>query len=453
MMRRHLAVAGLLALVVAGAPTPSGAAEPGASPAESITVAPRDTIAWTPVAGPLGGTVPDLSVRARTPIAWHGGFAALETATYFHLDVHGHPSVTWPGPAVWTSTDGMDWTRAEVPGRVADELTLLSWRDGLAIVERRDIRAPSRRPIGFSDWRFRVWSSADGARWRRHGDLILRPEGALRDCALYDPQVVTAGDRLVVATTCYQEFGAGGSSGPSNGRVALTQRVDAAAIPVFAWSSADGRRWTRRLVTRIREQGATFVGFRPVQGGATVSLAEPWRIRWSRDGRRWRDIGGFPRDGDVRWFGAEPLDPGGSRWIATGQPGAVDHDPTGGLDPEPDHRTIWLRDADGPWWELAGEEGWAATSVAIDGSTVVVGIQDAPATLRSRVDEYRLLVSRDGGMTWTDVTTSLDLPASRCGIELHASHLLLRCVGEEEDVAVGWLRADLPPTEAGTPTP
>jgi hypothetical protein len=231
------------------------------------------------------------------------------------------------------------------------------------------------------------------------------------------------------------------------GRVALSQRLDRATIPVYAWSSDDGDRWTRRRVTRIREEGATFAGFRSVVGGAIVRLEEPRRILWTRDGRRWRDIGELPLDGDLRWFGVWPIDPGGSRWIATGQPGAVD--PTGGLDPPPDHATIWLRDADGPWRELAGQEGWAGTSVAIDGSTVVVGIQETPATFWSPVKEYRLLVSRDGGTTWIDVTTSLDLPASTCGIALHGSDLLLRCMGEEDGVAVAVLRTDLSAIEEG----
>jgi hypothetical protein len=129
--------------------------------------------------------------------------------------------------------------------------------------------------------------------------------------------------------------------------------------------------------------------------------------------------------------------------MSTGQPGAVDPDPTGGLEPEPDHRTIWIRDGDGPWRELAGQEGWEWTSVAIDGSTVVIGIQVTRATLWSPVEEYRLLVSRDGGTTWLDVTTSVDLPPSVCGIALHGSDLLLRCVREADEVAVAMLRADL----------
>jgi hypothetical protein len=275
----------------------------------------------------------------------------------------------------------------------------------------------------------------------------------LRDCALYDPQVVTAGDRLVVATSCYQELGAGGSIGPAIGRIASAQRLDAATIPVYAWSSDDGERWTRRRVTRIRERGATFAGFRTVVGGAIVSLAEPWRILWTRDGRRWRDIGALPRDGDVRQVHAHPLEPDGSRWIVTGQPGGIDPDPTGGLDPEPDHRTVWLRDAGGPWRELAGEEGWAVTSTAIDGPTVVVGIQQTPRAVWSPVEEYRLLVSRDRGTTWIDVTTSLDLPASTCGVALQASDLLLRCEGEDDGVAVAVLRTDLSAIDTGAVAP
>jgi hypothetical protein len=126
----------------------------------------------------------------------------------------------------------------------------------------------------------------------------------------------------------------------------------------------------------------------------------------------------------------------------------VDPDPTGGLDPEPPHRTIWLRDADGPWRELAGQEGWAGMSLAIDGSTVVVGIRDA-----SLASAYRLLVSDDAGTTWVDVATPVDLPAGACGIALHASDLILRCVAEEEDVAVAYLHTDLGLLASATPTP
>lgn len=456
-MRTSLVLAGLVTMVVGSLPMTTLAADPDASPIAPpalspppIMVMPSDTVTWAPIEGPFGTTVPGISVEAAAPIAWAGGFAAVERSTSYGLDDQGDATVTWDGPAVWVSVDGASWTRAKAPtGSI--EPTLLAWRDGLALVETERIRGTGRRRAGFNDWRFRIWTSTDGRHWQRHGGLTLRPEGDLRQCALYDPFPVTAGDRLVIATSCVRQLGAGGAVDPGSGHVGMAQRAKPATIPVFAWSSQDGHRWTRRLVTYIRHRGATFVGFRTVPGGATVSLEKPRRIRWTRDGRRWVDIGPLPRDGDVRWFGAWPLDPAGTRWIGVGQPGAVDPDPSGGLNPEPDHRTIWLRDGHEPWRELAGEEGWENLSVAIDGSTVVVGIQET-LDLRARsVLAYRLLVSRDSGSTWVDVTTPVDLPAGYCDVTLHASDLLLRCIGQDDDIAVAYLRADLRAIEEPAP--
>lgn len=201
---------------------------------------------------------------------------------------------------------------------------------------------------------------------------------------------------------------------------------------------------------RVDEGG---VGVASVGG---VALAYRWdrlpRVLWTRDGRRWDDISSLPRDGDVRYLGIEPIlgaDGRPEAWVADGQPGRYDPDPTGGLRPEPPRATLWLGDTDGSWREVAGAEGWAGMSVAVDGRTVValVHLVDTRPWSRPAATSpwYRLLVSLDGGVTWSHQIRRLDLPRCAAGIAVHGTDVVLRCQGE--DVAEALLHASLAPAD------
>lgn len=435
-MRRW--ILGLVALVLcAGAsPTPSSASPPG-----QTFVGP-----WQEVGGPLGGAVAGLQVDYGPILSWHGGLAALETATNWDTDAQGHSTVTWPGPAAWVSADGEAWTRHVTPGRSALELTLLAWGRRLALVERRARDVRDGLGVGVNAWRFRIWTSSDGTSWARRGGLTLHPRGALRNCGLYDPQAAIAGERIVVVASCHIEHGAGGDRGPGLASLASAVTIGQ-RVPVYAWSSADARHWVRRLVLRVDEGS---VGIESVGG---VTLAYRWdqvpRVLWTRDGRRWDAIDPLPLDGDVRYLGVEPIggadgEPEG--WVASGTPDRFDPDPTGGLQPEAPHTTLWRGTPDGTWAEIADGQGWAGVSLAVDGQTIValahlVTMRSGPLAPPS--PWYRLLVSVDGGATWSDQLRRIDLPRCGAGITLHGSDLVLRCQGE--DVAEALLHANLEP--------
>jgi len=272
---------------------PASAADPSMapvspSPQPSPALPPTGTVDWVPVDGVLGGSVPGLQVWTQTPVAWAGGLAILETATVAGA---GADTAVWQQPAVWRSDYGVRWRRAVLPAGVGSDLSLVAWREGLAVIDTRQSEAR---------WRSLVWSSADGVRWHRAGSLDLRPRGDLRGCGFRYPLVVGAGQRLIVTISC-GSFGSGGDLAPDRRTVGLAARTRPdIALTAWSWTTTDGRHWSRHLVTRsLDPAGAARYLFllSPVGDGATgVMCCYPPTLWWTPDGARWTNLGRLPDD-------------------------------------------------------------------------------------------------------------------------------------------------------------
>ena len=375
-------------------PTASPASLP---PSGSPARPPVGTVTWQPVSGPLGGGVPGLFVMAGPPVAWAHGFATLESSTVY--EDNGRPTVQWTQPAIWRSADGSAWSRSALPVSMVGVLTLVPWLGGLAILEQ------ARRSTGL---RFAIWSSADGTHWRRHGDLAALASGALTGCGFTNQQEVSTGHRLVVVASCAVDHGSGGDIGPTGrtiGSAASSRKRTHQGVPTYAWSSADGHRWTRRLVARTTDTDgfeARLWSFSSFSGGVTGTLrSDSTQVVWSPDGITWSDIGPLPLDGDIRRIGVDAVPGVGGRpgtWLVVAQPGASLADPSG-LTHETPHLTLWTRTGSGPWIGVWGEDGWEGAATVVAGDTVTVVMSE---TLDA-AHHHRLwtLVSTDGALTWT----------------------------------------------------
>lgn len=380
-----VATASLLGLGVLPAPdaawSPDPAASPGPRPGPGV---------WAPVDGVLGNAIPGLRIDSTPPIAWGGRLWTIE------LDVVAvppgdRPQVTvWRDPALWRSSDGMTWTRRELPAGMTGDLSLMVWRHELTVIERRD---------RLGHLRYLVWRSPDGRRWHRAGGLSVRATGDRRGCTLAGEFEAVAGRQLVMATSCVLDRGAGGRVRPGLASVGLTASTGRRTYPTDTWTSRDARHWTRhRLLDgrTIHDDVEGLAAFRSVGRGVAAMTSGPGaRLLWSLDGATFRGVAalpaGVPEDVDAL------LDDSGSpatwllfmRELPVDAPLPIDaHGPPAVMRLDGDTwssvRTLDVADAGAPS---------ARGSIEVAGERVVVTIE------RSLLST---LVSTDGGTTWSE---------------------------------------------------
>jgi hypothetical protein len=333
--------------------------------------------------------VPGFTVGATDPVVWSKGFAVLEEGAYVRGG--GNRSITWNEPAVWLSRDGQVWTRHRLPHAIVGrELSMLTWQDGLSVVDQ----VPRER-----GWRFRLWSSADGRRWHRAGTFDQRPIGRLDDCAFTYPHVVSTDARILAMASC-TPYANGRTRAPVAQLAAAPGREPRA--PLWAWTSDDGTHWSRHLVTDRLDPAGTARS--PVlvesigDGFAAIMCCYPPTVWWSDDGQTWRESTGLPTDvaeHDVSAFGAFIGDGRPETWLLMAdKPHEIGEGGVSGA-----LGTLWTGDG-AVWTEVTGQPDWQGGRIATDGSSAIVVttkvMESEPE--RTRVDT---LASTDRGRSWS----------------------------------------------------
>jgi hypothetical protein len=239
----RLLVAVLLGGCVSTAPTPQGqaSARPTLSAKASLD-APSLAITPTPAPSePAGWQL--------LPMSALDGPAFLGSVTTFHgaLVAVGNATANAPRGAIWCSADALAWRTC--PGMPSLEGTTLA---SIAVGE------PGLVVVGASDAGAVALTSADGVSWSRI-DLPDTKHLTANAIAWHDGRFVALGVDYETETS-----------------------------PTFAWTSADGRSWTRasniegKLPALVSGLVAVPEGF--VAGGSLSGRVAIWT---SRDGRAW----------------------------------------------------------------------------------------------------------------------------------------------------------------------
>lgn len=212
----------------------------------------------------------------------------------------------WPGwhALSWRSVDGLEWTLTDLGEGDGTFMNAVAAGSGLLVAVGRDNDAAA------------VWTSADGAAWRRRASSALGGSEPLRMTAV---AAVPGG------------FVAAGSAGPETGRQEAR-----------LWWSPDGATWsaiTPPGAADARVTGIAVLGDRIVAVGTRGTEREPaGSIAWtSRDGRAW-----------ARAPEAPSLAAGLMAAVAPGGPGLV----AVGSDADQRSALAWTT-TDGATWDLA----------------------------------------------------------------------------------------------------
>lgn len=280
-----------------------------------------------------------------------GGYAAI-----------GYVPPDWH-PTAWTSDDGSTWVlRAMEDAAFTFPVALARGADGALVAVGRSGSAPV------------AWSSSDGVTWSRHDVPVLGTDGLA--------------ERMTSIAAGATGFVAGGSVGPE-----LSERH------ARFWTSADGTVWTP-----VPDDDAVFAdaevrSITPLADGSFVAIgvvgsvqAPTGAVAWtSPDGRAWTRIEDAAFDGGIA--------------------ASITTAPFGGLvavgsDLErrnavawtsPDGRS-WARSADEPSRQHSGGYAWMTDVVAVGEQVIAVGdlqgLQRGTAIAWTSVDGRTWLQSR-----------------------------------------------------------
>jgi len=259
-------------------------------------------------------------------------------------------------PFAWTSPDGRSWQSHPVPilgdGTIADRMTtVLATPDGYLAGGSVGPELAGRHA--------RFWSSADGVTWLPVAD---------------DPTAFANAEVRAIARSGsgYVAIGLVGTAQQVSGSVAWTSpdgrswtRIDSAdlgrgravalvAAPTgglvavgsdldeheaFAWTSPDGHSWTlapseasRQYHGKIRMTDVTVVGDELIGVGNYIGLQRGTAISWvSRDGRTWQEARSAPVQEQGEFYAVAPAGPGVVAVGSFGEPD--DYIPTVWLSP------------------------------------------------------------------------------------------------------------------------
>jgi hypothetical protein len=258
------------------------------------------------VAKPWGGTVQP-GLPSRSPIADATRPAASPPAAALHAPSAAPPAdarplpvaFTTPLPPVSATWTGLDWRRLAPDDPLSLVTSEVQWRRGSIAVG--SVAAPPATPI---------WTSADGTHW--------------------DPLISGT------STTFWPGLNVLGLAELRTGLVALTETLPwcggACApryvLPVLAWTSADGRKWTPNLLLPV-EWLLSPTGAAPLfavgPAGLVVATSGPSaHFATSTDGSHWTmsPQGGFPANfalNDLRGTATGYVAVG--RWTTSGNDG------------------------------------------------------------------------------------------------------------------------------------
>jgi hypothetical protein len=291
---------------------------------------------------------------------WGDGFVALGSRM-----VNRHRGSTERiVPTIWTSSTGEEWDEVAAPfGEVDDPgssvARLLAFQGQLYA-------------IGVDGWDLRIWRSDDGTAWDPVN--VGRASAGLANAGLVSRRVVVgaaATDDRIVAIT-----------GPWS---------DAAGSDFVAWTSLDGQTWTRAVPTGLHGPIADLTpgpaGFL-VRGCACSGPMASWWLRSSADGIAWERIHEVPA-----LSAGIAFDEDADRYLAATLEVRENEDTIAALDASTDG-TSWSRLTAAP-----GRDSTRVSVAASDATIVLLGSRYAPDDSGSFV-----MVSRDGGDTWTHST-------------------------------------------------
>jgi hypothetical protein len=262
--------------------------------------------------GPLGAAVwtsPDGLAWTRVPDApsFHGApMAAVAGGS------HGLVAV---GPDVaWRSTDGRAWQRSPSPPRLGTDdpgqpISVVGWRDGYVAVGQGDDDD--------------IWRSADGLRWRPAAlDPEAEPDDGLSSVATDGNTLVAIGPSTVFVSadaSAWQDATPDGDvafdsvvARPGGGFVVIGQSDDTDTLA--AWTSPDGVAWSQADSDAFANTDVSTTAWAAVasDGSSLVALAQvgPAMRTWrTRDGQTWSDVPvSFPGPGGTGPVGLVAFD-------------------------------------------------------------------------------------------------------------------------------------------------
>jgi len=308
---------------------------------------------------------------------WSGGFAFLERPQGPGARTH----------AIWTSADGLDWTRTMLPASVKEPFWLEPYRDGLVLASEQ------RRGYRAHDIRMDFWRSGDGVDWQLAGTLEASVPRSKPELAYWPAALFPLAGRMSLIAVGRPRWASGGRTTDAVEFVA-GERQQAAVPPDVArvWTTRGGSAWRERRLEGLADG--------PGQLHTTAALAGPdaaWIAREGQDGAlmtspdgiTWREAAALPQHfeegGQVAMLRAA------DSLLLIGE-----NDDRVGAEGCGNRLAVWrLDEADATWIEVLDRQPAFVNGAASDGDWVVLaGRSWCPG------EWAWTLVSRDGGLSW-----------------------------------------------------
>ena len=325
-------------------------------------------VRWDVALGSLGDR------RRLSPIAWSGGFAALDA----NVDRHHR---------MWLSADGRSWTSHGLPRPLnARGTTLLAFRGSLVLV---DVSYVVRGSV------YDIWMSRDGLTWAQR--TTLSTLAALPNDVEFG-SMMALGNRLALFSYISPQGSGGARPASIDGAYQLSPRYprDGAAMSrgapilsergMYLLTSSDGRAWTRQ---RMKGVAHDFINVFSAEPGSVDGIREIGSRFWlvhSRNGIRWQAVAPLPQqigEGDI--FTLVATTDGYVLSADTGEAHALAGPAL----------TVWRVSRGGTFTQVFDRVQWGGTGLEASGATVVI-----TGNASSRAERAFALVSTDSGATF-----------------------------------------------------